>query len=173
MIETIAEDLLGTFKKAPLLDAYDVFQHLMDYWDATMRDDCYLIAGDGWHAAAQPRLIIEEKGKKTKAKPDLVVGKKKYQTELIPPVLIIQRWFASQQAAIEKLEAEVAALQQQMEELAEEHGGEDGLLAEAVTALRWRSLSSRTATSRSGMASGSCSPTSRRNSTNGSSRPCN
>lgn len=37
LIETIAEDLLATFRKAPLLDAYDVYQHLMDYWAETMR----------------------------------------------------------------------------------------------------------------------------------------
>ena len=78
LIDTIAEDLLATFKTAPLLDAYDVYQHLMDYWAETMQDDCYLIAGDGWKAAAQPRLIVEDKNKKTKAKPDFVLGKKKY-----------------------------------------------------------------------------------------------
>ena len=44
LIETIAEDLLATFKTAPLLDAYDMYQHLMDYWAETMQDDCYLIA---------------------------------------------------------------------------------------------------------------------------------
>jgi len=52
LIETIAEDLLATFKTAPLLDAYDVYQHLMDYWAATMQDDCYLIAAEGWKAGA-------------------------------------------------------------------------------------------------------------------------
>ena len=31
LIETIAEDLLVTFESAPLLDAYDMYQHLMDY----------------------------------------------------------------------------------------------------------------------------------------------
>jgi type I restriction enzyme M protein len=132
LIETIAEDLLATFKAAPLFDAYDVYQHLMDYWAATMQDDCYLIAADGWREAAQPRLIVEDKNKKTKARPDFILGKKKYQTELIPPALIIRRWFADEQAAIEKLEADCAALQQQMEEMAEEHGSEDGLLADAA-----------------------------------------
>jgi len=133
LIETIAEDLLATFEKAPLLDPYDIYQHLMDYWAETMQDDCYLIAGDGWRAAAQPRLIIEDKARKTKAKPDFVLGKKKYQAELIPPALIIARYYAKEQAAIEALEAQVAALQQQIEEMAEEHGGEEGLLAEACT----------------------------------------
>jgi type I restriction enzyme M protein len=60
------------------------------------------------------------------------LGKKKYQAELIPPALIIRRWFADEQATIEKMEAEVSAFQQQMEEMAEEHGGEEGLLADAV-----------------------------------------
>ena len=104
----------------------------MDYWSATMQDDCYLIADDGWRDAAQPRLIVEDKNKKSKAKPDFTLGKKKYQAELIPPVLIIQRWFADEQAAIEKLEADCASLQQQMEEMAEENGGEEGLLADAA-----------------------------------------
>ncbi len=131
-IEVIAEDLLATFKTAPLLNAYDIYQHLMDYWAETMQDDCYLIAGDGWYEAAQPRLIVEDRGKKTKAKPDFILGRKKYQAELIPPALIIQRWFAEEQAAIAGLEAELSALQQQIEEMAEEHGGEEGLLAEAM-----------------------------------------
>ncbi len=132
LIETIAEDLLATFEKAPLLDPYDIYQHLMDYWAATMQDDCYLIAPDGWRDAAQPRLIVEDKSKKTKAKPDFTLGRKKYRAELIPPALLIRRWFADEQAALEKLEAECAALQQQIEEMAEEHGGEEGLLADAA-----------------------------------------
>ena len=36
-------ELLDAFKTAPLLDAYDIYQHLMDYWTETMQDDVYLI----------------------------------------------------------------------------------------------------------------------------------
>ncbi len=131
LIEAIAEALLASFEHAPLLDAYDVYQHLMDYWDETMQDDCYLIAADGWVAAAQPRLIIEDKASKTRTRPDFALCKKKYAAELIPPALVIARYFAKEQAAIEALEAQLAALAQQMEEMAEEHGGEGGLLEDA------------------------------------------
>jgi type I restriction enzyme M protein len=124
--------LLAVFREAPLLDTYDVYQHLMDYWAEIMQDDCYLIADDGWRDAAQPQLIVQDKSNKTKAKPDFILGKKKYQTELIPPALIVRRYFPDEQAAIEKLETDVAALEQQMEEMAEEYGGEEGLLADAV-----------------------------------------
>ena len=130
LIETLSEDLLATFERARLLDAYDVYQHLMDYWAETMQDDVYMIVSDGWREAAKPRLIIEDKEKREK--PDFTVGKLKYKAELIPTALVIARWFAAEQAAIEKLEAEVAASEQALEEMAEEHGGEEGLLAEAT-----------------------------------------
>ena len=131
LIGTIAEALLTTFEHAPLLNAYDVYQHLMDYWNQTMQDDCYLIAADGWYKAAQPRLIVEDKAKKSKTKPDFSHGKKKYIAELISPTLIIARFFPKEQAAIDTLESHLATLTQQMEEMAEEHGGEGGLLEDA------------------------------------------
>ena len=44
--------------------------------------------------------FVEDKNKKTKTRPDFVLGKKKYQAELIPPALIVRRWFADEHAAI-------------------------------------------------------------------------
>jgi type I restriction enzyme M protein len=130
LIESLSEELLGTFQKARLLDPYDVYQHLMDYWTETMQDDVYMLVSGGWREAAKPRLIIEDKDKKMKEKPDFTVGKQKFKTDLIPTPLLIARYFAKEQAAIESLEAEAAAFAQSMEEMAEEHGGEEGLLAE-------------------------------------------
>jgi type I restriction enzyme M protein len=117
----------------PLLDAYDVYQHLMDYAAETMEDDAYRIAEAGWVEAAKPQLIVEDKARKTKARPDITIGRRKYQAELIPPALLIACYFAKEQAAIEALEVSRAALEQQMEEMAEEQGGEGGLLEEAKT----------------------------------------
>lgn len=131
LIETISEDLLENFRQARLLDAYDVYQHLMDYWAETMQDDVNMIASDGWLAAANPRLIVEDKEKKSKERPDFTVGKQKFKADLIPAPLLIARYFAKEQAAVESLEAEVAAIEQQLEEMAEEHGGEEGFLADA------------------------------------------
>jgi hypothetical protein len=66
LIETLSEDLLVAFAKLPLLDHYDIYQHLMDYWAETMQDDCYLITADGWREAAKPRLVVDDKNKKAK-----------------------------------------------------------------------------------------------------------
>ncbi|NLG17611.1 MAG: SAM-dependent DNA methyltransferase [Fibrobacter sp.] len=132
LIEKLSEDLLAIFRKAPLLDAYDIYQHLMDYWAETMQDDCYLISADGWKEASQPQLIIEDKKNKSKVKPDLVVGKKKFLTDLLPPSLLIARYFSIEQREIDKLESEIATIQQEIEEITEEHGIEDGLLSDSL-----------------------------------------
>jgi type I restriction enzyme M protein len=103
----------------------------MDYWAETMQDDVFLIITDGWRDAAKPRLITGDKEKKSKEKPDFTVGSLKYKAELIPTPLVIARYFAREQAVIEKLESEAAAIEQTLEEMAEEHGGEEGLLESA------------------------------------------
>jgi len=136
LIEHLAEDMLSTFKTAPLLDAYDVYQHLMDYWTATMQDDAYLIAADGWTAGAQPREIRQIKNKDNKLvwpeAEDYRIGKRRYKSDLIPAALLIARYFATEQSAIDALEATLASTEQQLDEQREEHSGEDGLLAEVI-----------------------------------------
>jgi type I restriction enzyme M protein len=132
LIETLSEDLLDAFQKARLLDPYDVYQHLMDYWAETMQDDVYLIVNDGWPAAAKPRLLIEDKENKTKEKPDFTIGKKKFKADLIPAALLIARYFSPEQATIATLEAEINSLEQELDTLKEEHGVEGGLLEEVV-----------------------------------------
>jgi type I restriction enzyme M protein len=136
LIETIAEDLLATFRAASLLDAYDVYQHLMDYWAETMQDDCYLIADDGWKAGAQPREIRQVKNKDGKLvwpeAHDYNKGKRRFKSDLVPATILIGRYFVAEQQAIEAIEAELAAIEQQLEELKEEQGAEDGLLAEVI-----------------------------------------
>src|ERR1017187_4052882 len=109
LITSLAEDLLVTFQNAKLLDPYDVYQHLMDYWAKTMQDDAYLVVTEGWKAVLS-------------GKPN---------TDLIPTTLIVRRYFAADQVVIEQLEADRDAITRQMEELDDEQGTEDGLLADA------------------------------------------
>jgi type I restriction enzyme M protein len=111
LIHDLSESLLTAFDAAPLLDAYDVYQHLMDYWAEVMQDDVWMIATDGWQAVQM-------------SKPNV---------DLIPPALVVARYFAAEQQAVEALESVRDAITRQMEELDEEHGGEDGLLAEGKT----------------------------------------
>ncbi len=132
VIDSLSEDLLARFADLPLLSRYNVYQRLMDYWADVMQDDIYLIAADGWTDAAKPRGIIEDKAKKIKETPDLGIGRKKYKMDLVPPALIVARYFAKEQAAIEELRAVQETAARELEEFVEERTGEDGLLEDAT-----------------------------------------
>ena len=128
LIATIAEDLLTAFKAAPLLDSYDMYQHLMDYWAVTMQDDCYLIAADGWVAETH-RVREEVKSGKKKGE----MKDKGWACDLIPKPYIVARYFAKEQAELDVLRAELDAASASLTELAEEHGGDEGALKEVLT----------------------------------------
>jgi len=136
LIELIAEDLLKEFKKAALLDPYDVYQHLMNYWTETMQDDVYIVAIDGWLAGAKPRELLQVKNKNNKLEwaetEDYLVGRSKFKSDLIPNTLLIQRYFATKQKALETLEAEKSRIEQELDEQKEEHGVEGGLLEDVA-----------------------------------------
>ncbi|WP_309139374.1 type I restriction-modification system subunit M [Nocardia cyriacigeorgica] len=136
LIAAISDNLLARFKPVPLLDEYDVYEQLMTYWHAQMHDDVFLIMNDGWLDAAKPRKTIEDKERKLSETPDLVIGSgrsaTKYKMDLIPPALIVARYFADEQAKIDELTAAAEEATRAVEEYVEEHAVEDGLLADAM-----------------------------------------
>ena len=104
----------------------------MDYWAEVMQDDVYLIAADGWVEAVKPRGIIEDKEKKIKETPDLTIKRRKYKMDLVPPALVVARYFAAEQAAIEALQTQEDSAARELEEYVEEHTGEEGPLEDAI-----------------------------------------
>jgi len=140
LIETLSEDLIESFRKVPLVDPYDIYQLLMDYWAETMQDDAYFIAADGWLAGAAPREIVKRKNKDGKlAWPepgDYQLGggrgARRFTSDLVPARLIVARFFVPEQAALDALETRVAELERDLAERLEEGAGEDGLLAEVI-----------------------------------------
>jgi type I restriction enzyme M protein len=121
LVAQMSESLLNFYTGKPLIDKYDVYQHLMDYWATTMQDDCYQIAADGWKAETYRVVETNKKGKEVD---------KGWACDLIPKQLIVNRYFDAQQQTIRELEATLESLVAQMTELEEEHGGEEGVFAE-------------------------------------------
>lgn len=103
LVHSISEKLLESFQALPLVDSYDAYQHLMDYWNETMQDDAYLVSVDGWTASP----------------------------ELVPESLVVARYFKTEKSAVEDLETERDALDVSLEVLEEEHAGDEGLLTDA------------------------------------------
>ena len=102
LIEKLSEDILEIFNEIHLIDKYNIYQYLMDYWTSTMQDDVYMLVLDGWAA----------------------------NNDLIPANLIVERYFKSEQEIIVQIESDKNSLITQKEELEEEHSGEEGVLDE-------------------------------------------
>ena len=138
IIHRISEDLLESYSQTPLLSQYDIYQILMDYWADTLQDDTYVLVQDGWAAGKVLRELVVKKGEKLKETPDLTLGKAKYKAELIPPALIVARYFSTEQANLDALQAALDSTSQELETFIEENsssgsgGGDDGLLSEAL-----------------------------------------
>jgi type I restriction enzyme M protein len=118
IIHTISEDVLQAYTDKKLMDKYDVYQHLMNYWNDVMQDDCYLIAVDGWKAEPQRKTIKNKVGKETD---------KGWDCDLVPKTLVIDHYFLTEKKAIEQLESDKETIAAQLIEIDEENSGEDGI----------------------------------------------
>ena len=113
VISKLSEDLLAHYIGNPLIDSYAVYQHLMNYWDETMQDDCYFIASDGWKADTSRVIEVNKKTGKEKDKG--------WVCDLVPKQYVVARYFGTEQHDIDALAANVDSLAAKMSELEEEH----------------------------------------------------
>jgi type I restriction enzyme M protein len=136
LIAAIGEDLLECFDDVALLDPYDVYEQLMTYWHSVMHDDVFLIMNEGWTEAATPRKSIEDKDRNLNEVPDLVIGTgrraMKYKIDLLPPSLIVDRYFPDEHHHVRQLETVVRETSLALQEYGEEHAVEGGLLFDAM-----------------------------------------
>jgi len=113
-IAQLSESLLEHFQGLDLIDPYAVYQHLMDYWAATMQDDAYVIAAEGWKAEVEVQTT--KKGKESG-----------WECDLVPKRLVISRYFQKEQDELDKRQAELEAVAAELDELEQENSGEEGV----------------------------------------------
>lgn len=116
-IHKIWEEILAQYSNKQLIDKYSIYQHLMDYRNETMKDDLYMIIEDG----RKVTLTETKKWKETI-----------YICDLIPDYLIINRYFQQEKDSLTELEGQLETISATIEELAEEHGGDEWLLIEVL-----------------------------------------
>jgi len=121
IIADLSNGLLKHYAKKPLIDNYDVYQDLMDYWISTMQDDCYMIAADGWKAETE-RVIVEDKKGEEKDKG--------WACDLVPKSFITNRFYSKELKLLNELEHKKDNLESEKKELEEEHGGDGGALSD-------------------------------------------
>jgi type I restriction enzyme M protein len=127
VVADLSENLLGQYANKPLVNKYNIYQHLMLYANETMEDDIYLISVDGWKAETY-RVLMEKPAKKKGGESTFI--DKGWACDLVPKDLVANRYFKSELEKIANLESEKENLQSQITELEEAHNGEDGYFSD-------------------------------------------
>lgn len=116
IIENISNELLEIFKDDILINKYDAYEYLMNYYDSIMKDDLYMITDSGWI----PNLTYatDKNGK---------IKKNEFDSELLPKQIVINKFFNEEQQNIDKNNNELNSLISDFDSLVEENTGDESL----------------------------------------------
>lgn len=130
LIEQLGNSLLEIFgADRSLVDAYDVYDCLMNYWGETMQDDCYMISSGGWAVQLYTPQPASKKNDDKKKKEKKAATPEDIVCDLLPVPIVVDEYFADKRnliiAAEELLSQNEAQLAELIEEQAENYLDED------------------------------------------------
>lgn len=136
LIRMIAVMLLKAYESARLLDNYDVYDCLLNYWNTKLQDDVYAIKASGYEVGREIEYEYAQKKVKDESGETISVDDtskvKSFEGALIPREIIEAVYFADELAAINELMEQSAALEAELDEMREEESGDEGLLKEVL-----------------------------------------
>lgn len=136
LIRAIAAKLLETYEFARLLDNYDVYDCLLNYWNAKLQDDVYAIKAGGYAVGREIDYEYAKKKQKDESGETVEVDDtskvKSFEGALIPKEIIEAVYFAEELAELTALMEQSGALEAELDEMREEESGDEGLLKEAL-----------------------------------------
>ena len=136
LIRTIAIMLLEGFESARLLDNYDVYDCLLNYWNAKLQDDVYVIKASGYEAGREIEYEYAQKKVKDENGEQILIDDtskiKSFEGALIPREIIEAEYFAGELEVINELMEKSAELEAELDEIREDESGDDGLLKDVL-----------------------------------------
>lgn len=136
LIRSIGVDILHRFESAQLLDNYDVYDLLLNYWNEKMQDDVYVIKASGYEAGREIEYVYAQKKAKDESGQEIKVDDtskmKSFEGALISRDIIEHEYFEKELIAINELSEKSALLGSELDEMREEESGDEGLLVKAL-----------------------------------------
>lgn len=116
-INELGNNILDKYSKIKLINKYDVYQILMEYWNETMQDDLHIISEIGYKIELQ-KLTVKKNNKEITT----------YHSDLIPKNLVATKYFKDEVNDISNIEEKLNEIQTKKEEFLEEYCSDDGIL---------------------------------------------
>lgn len=114
IINILSDKILNIFDKDELIDKYEAYEYLMEYFNDTLKDDFYLIIENGWI----PKIVFaQDKNGKIK--------KNEFDSDLLPKEIVIEEYFKEKNDKIEKLNNDLNDLCQKLDSIIQENTGDE------------------------------------------------
>lgn len=136
LIRQVSVEILEDFDSAKLLDNYDVYDFLLNYWNEKLQDDVYVIKSSGYEAGREIEYVYAQKKSKDdngdEIKVDDTSKVKSFDGAIIPRSIVEIEYFAKELSELNSLTEKSALLESELDEMREEESGEDGLLVNVL-----------------------------------------
>ena len=136
LIRGISGKILASYHDSRLLDKYDVYDCLLNYWNEKLQDDVYAIKVSGYEAGREIDYEYAKKKARDENGETISVDDKSkvksFDGALIPRGIVERTYFADECAAITALEEQCGLIEAELDEMREEESGEDGLLLDVL-----------------------------------------
>lgn len=131
MIRAISEELLDGYSDAKVLDPFDVFDVLLNYWNERLQDDVYILKASGFEAGCEVEYTYK---KKTKDGQTADTGQVKgFEGLLIPATILEAEYFPQEQTPLAELDRTLLTIEADLETFLEDQPEEDNPFTEVLS----------------------------------------
>ena len=116
LIEELSDSILKIFKNDKLIDKYEAYEFLMEYYNNTLKDDMHLIVENGWI----PKIVY---GKDKNGK----IKKNEFESDLLPKNIVIKEYFEEYANKLDELNNKLNDLIQKFESVVEDNIGDEAI----------------------------------------------
>ena len=121
LIKSLSEKLISDSAKLTLLNKYDCYEVLLQYWNEVMNDDVLVVKQNGFEFAKSIEKQYKESKKKKNENDDKKTTKDKqvlgFDGLLIPKELVINEFFLNEKNNIEGINNQIQKLEEEIEEM--------------------------------------------------------
>lgn len=114
IIKSLSDKILEAFAKNMLIDKYEAYEFLMEYYNDTLKDDFYLLIENGWI----PKLIFAQDKNGN-------IKKNEFDSDLLPKEIVIDEYFKDEEEKLEKLNNDLNNLVLDFDSIVEENTGDE------------------------------------------------
>lgn len=137
LIRELGAMILQAYLDSILLDNYDIYDCLLNYWNEKLQDDVYAIRAYGYEAAREIEYVYATKKQKDENGDTVTVADKSkvksFEGSLIPREIMERTYFGEWFSELQTLADQLSTIEGEMESMREEESGDEGLLKEALS----------------------------------------